>query len=40
MGLPRLPILSAFAWAQSNNNFSRVSLPLEAWGGWGGERQK
>lgn len=31
MGPLRVPILGAFNWAQSNNNLSRLSVPLGAW---------
>lgn len=32
MGTPRVPILGASNWAQSNNNLNRNSVPLETWG--------
>ena len=35
MGPLRVPILGVFNWAQSNNNLSRLRVPLGAW-----ERQR
>lgn len=31
MGPQRVPVLGAFNWVQSNNNVSRINVPLKAW---------